>query len=160
MRGREQCPGPIATSSRTISPFSFWFSICSVLVPTKPRLCDSSDSTILQQLQPQRSNLVHERRQLSLQFHHIGGFLLHQRRTGPLPTEPEAAHFFSVGQWLCLLSLRRSQCIGCFRSFLSHRLRQHPGSAYFCTAFFCTVAKVSDFRSSGCWIWGVCITQW
>lgn len=61
-----------------------------VLVPTKRRFNDSSDSFQLQELQHQRSDLVHERRQLSLQPHPKRNLLLHQRTTWPLSKVPEA----------------------------------------------------------------------
>lgn len=54
-------PNQHNTDTKSLISYSY---VCSVLVPTKPRLSDSSHGAILQGLQPQRSNLVHEQWQL------------------------------------------------------------------------------------------------
>lgn len=75
----------------------------SVLVPTKRRFTDSSDAIQFQELQHQRSNLVHERRQLSLQPHPKRILLLHKWTIRPLSEVPEAPRL----RWHLLCRSRR-----------------------------------------------------
>lgn len=133
--------------------YTFIFFLYSVLIPTEPRFSDSSFSTILQQLQPQRSNLVYEQWKLSVQCNFWGTILLHQWRTRKLRKETEVLHY----RWecnYCIFSFIWSQCIARDFTFLSKCFWLNP------TSFLFTINEFPSFHGFCYWICGMCITRW
>ena len=99
--------------------------MCSFLVPSKPRFSDPGDKGILREVQPQRSDLVHEQWQLPFQHHRSGQFLLHQR---PMCQISEASHF-RFWEWILRWRRRPGFC-----ALLSHGFRRHSGPGRLCIA--------------------------
>lgn len=131
----------------------------SVLLPTKPRFSDPSHGTILQQLQPQRSNLVHEQWKLPLQHYCRGWIFLHQWKTGSLWKEAEAPHSCWERHCHCIFSLLWSQCITRHCPVLSDCIRHDPCTA-FSFFFFFAIVKIFGFRGGCYWICGMCTARW
>nr|GMC99909.1 2-keto-3-deoxy-L-rhamnonate aldolase-like [Ipomoea batatas] len=69
-------------------------------VPSKPRFSDTSYKAILQDLQPERSDLVPQQWQLPVQYHSSGQLFLHQWRKGSLRKLTKTPSFCGGWEWI------------------------------------------------------------